>query len=122
MNKQNILDRLNGYKENLNKELINIEHAKALPLGDLKTDVMYQLETNIEQIQDRIDHWQTELDLAEGTNIENIRTRLTRKSEQAQIQHALTNLVETFGIDAVIKANQTMKLTRKTPVKRKKVA
>jgi hypothetical protein len=117
-----ILSDIKRFTESLQYIQERVDQINTLPNGPFKTELLEDYSRDLERDQSNLDHWTNELELFDGTNVTDIPTRLMTKLDQTKIQHALKNLVETFGQDAVIKANQSMKLTRRQSKTLKKAA
>jgi hypothetical protein len=114
-----ILSDIARFTKSVNETQERIEQTMTLPRGAFRDELLESLDYDLDRDHSRLSHWQEQLELFEGTNVKNISTRLmNRSSEQAQIKHALTNLIETYGKDAVILANKSLKLTRKAIAKK----
>lgn len=75
---------------------------------------------DLEDIQNRLKINQKHIAALKNENLYKFNHgKLNRLDDQQKIEHALTNLINTFGRDAVIEANKSLKLTRKANTKRK---
>jgi len=121
--KNMIISDITRFQNRVNETKQRIKDAQCMPISSsLRSEVLEALEDELRVNTSRLNHWQDQLDIFEGNNVSQINTPLNQYSDQYKIELALKNLIETFGRDAIVEVNQSLKLTRKSKPAKKRAA